>query len=208
MESDQIFSEATPNYLYVIFVAFLFLNIIILSILLYQWILYPELRGIHFNFICMMAVCQGLISVVWLILILLNFSLDLNFITTLNQSYQNKIYCPISTFLIFFAITFLFYCSIIITILNLYTVLRKTFNQKRIYYISIGFLIFSFLFSLSLGVSCLSIQYSLDYFPYYEILCGKSLSDYFISFIIDYIQFIYAFLCCIFNLIIPIFMCY
>ncbi len=156
MQADQIVSNYTPNYLYEIFVAFLLLNIIILSILLYQWILYPEMRGIHFNFICMMAICQGIISLFWLILIILNFTLDVNFITTLNQNLQNRIYCPISLFLLFFSATFLFYCSIIISILNLYTVIRKSFNQKKIYIISISFLIFTFLISILLVLNTIS----------------------------------------------------
>ncbi len=172
MQYQQIDNLSTPVYLYTIFVAFLLVNIIILSILLYQWFLYPELRGIHFNFICLMAMCQTFISVVWLILIILNFSINVNFITTLNKSYQNKFYCPIVTFLIYFAITFLFYCSIIITILNLFTVLRKTFNQKRIYIFSIIFFIISFMYGVIIGLSCLNIQYSLEYFPYDEIICG------------------------------------
>ncbi len=123
MLKEQIVSQQTPTYLYIIFVVFLIFSFTLSSILLYQWKLYPELRGIHFNFICLMAACQLMLSLCWLILIILNFSLDVNFIQTTNKSSnKNKYYCPISTSMVYFPMIFLFYCSIIITFLNLYAV--------------------------------------------------------------------------------------
>ncbi len=172
MYKDQIGISSTPTFLYLIYIAFLMVSIFLSSILIYQWKLYPELRGIHFNFICLMATFQLILSLYWLILIILNFSIDLNFITTINENNMNRIYCPITQSMLFLLIILFIYSSNIITILNLYTTIKKQLNQKKIYLITKLFIILIIVYCIIIGVSEIKFKYEIDqYKPFYEINC-------------------------------------
>ncbi len=109
----------------------------------------PEIRGIVFNFISLMALSELIFSLVVIIEIILYIGFDITVLGTLNENSRSEIYCPIIMFFLTMATFLLFGISNLISFTVYKSVISKTpLNYKCLNFVMYGIITISIIFSI------------------------------------------------------------